>query len=660
MKELFEVFKSKRHIAEMCVSALIFFLIAIPFKMLFALMPGVTEIRPANMVPPVLGLLLGPSAAWGISIGNLISDIMGGSSPFVCISGFVTNFFYAYIPYKMWYSIRLGHEEITMPSVNTLSGLLKFIYVVFVDSVVTTSCLMLIFEAAGFQAASSSAVLLFFNNFDFTILLGIPVISLMSNSRLVIQAPEQNKLSGGFKNGGFMDGILYGICAGGVLYVFYSFSQGGILNSSLAKNLYLLFSAGLVLYTLKPMKGLTAENSRNKNVRFSIKAKVTIGFLTLAAVFLIFIGMVAYSALMIGKTMSRFDIWNYIYRVEGIAINIVFAIVVAFLWYVERYVTTPIEILSDLTRKYARQNHGQDENIDGLMDQCRSIRSKDELGALAGSFAKMMEDINNYVKNLAMVTADKERIATELNVATQIQASMLPGIFPAFPERKEFDIFASMEPAKEVGGDFYDFFLVDHDHLGVVIADVSGKGVPAALFMVITKTMIKNHAQAGEAPKDVFTNVNRQLCENNEAGMFVTAWMGIYEMSTGHFTLVNAGHNPPLIKRGDKGFEYLKTRPGFVLAGMEGIQYTQTELQLNQGDILYLYTDGVTEATDSCNELYGEERLLQVLDKSRNLSLKEILHEVKEDIDGFAKGVPQFDDITMLILKISEIESEEE
>jgi len=253
---------------------------------------------------------------------------------------------------------------------------------------------------------------------------------------------------------------------------------------------------------------------------------------------------------------------------------------------------------------------------------------------------------------LAKVTADKERIATELNVATQIQASMLPCIFPAFPDRAEFDVYAAMLPAKEVGGDFYDFFLIGDTHLGVVVADVSGKGVPAALFMVIAKTLIKNHVQAGENPGDVFTNVNNQLCENNEADMFVTAWMGILEIESGKITYVNAGHNPPLIKKANGSFEYLKSHPGFVLAGMEDIIYHQNDIQLDAGDILFLYTDGVTEATNAQDELYGEGRLKNVLDQNAVLPLERLLPDIKADIDVFVNGAEQADDITMLALKI--------
>lgn len=247
-------------------------------------------------------------------------------------------------------------------------------------------------------------------------------------------------------------------------------------------------------------------------------------------------------------------------------------------------------------------------------------------------------------------SADKQQIESELSVATHIQTSMLPRIFPAFPSQKEFDIYAIMNPAKEVGGDFYDFFMVDKDHLAAVVADVSGKGVPAALFMVIAKTLIKDHAQHGTSPDVVFTEVNRLLCETNDEGMFVTAWMGILELSTGHLAYVNAGHNPPLLRRADGKYDYLRTRSGLVLAGMEETRYRSCSLELSPGDALFIYTDGVTEATDASGQLYGEARLAAVLNANRDCAPEPLLSAVRADVEAFVGQAPQFDDITALSL----------
>lgn len=243
----------------------------------------------------------------------------------------------------------------------------------------------------------------------------------------------------------------------------------------------------------------------------------------------------------------------------------------------------------------------------------------------------------------------------ELNIASKIQQDMLPCIFPAFPDRAQFDIYASMQPAKEVGGDFYDFFLVDDDTLVIVMADVSGKGVPAALFMVIAKTLLKNNAQYGKSPKEVFETVNNLLCENNEAAMFVTAFMGYLDIPTGRFTFVNAGHNPPLIRSGEK-FDWLNAKAGFVLAGMEDMFYKQHEITLQPGDELFLYTDGVTEAVNNEKSLFGDPHLLETVNANLNLPLKEFTVSIKREIDKFAEGAEQADDITMLALRYKGME----
>lgn len=241
--------------------------------------------------------------------------------------------------------------------------------------------------------------------------------------------------------------------------------------------------------------------------------------------------------------------------------------------------------------------------------------------------------------------------SAELNVATNIQKSMLPCIFPAFPDRKEVDIYASMDPAKEVGGDFYDFFMVDENHVAIVIADVSGKGVPAALFMVIGKTLIKDHTQPGEDLGTVFSEVNNILCESNSEGMFITAFEGVLNLVTGEFNFVNAGHEIPFICRAGESFQPHKIRAGFVLAGMEDIRYRAGSLTLGAGDKIFQYTDGVTEATNAKNELYGMERLERVLAENSGKTPAEILPAVREDIDRFMGNVPQFDDITRLCLE---------
>ncbi|MDD3214336.1 MAG: PP2C family protein-serine/threonine phosphatase, partial [Eubacteriales bacterium] len=290
------------------------------------------------------------------------------------------------------------------------------------------------------------------------------------------------------------------------------------------------------------------------------------------------------------------------------------------------------------------------ENIsEGNLDYHSDIRTGDEIELLGKRFESMTVSLRNYIDHLTQVTAERERLGAELNIAAKIQTGALPR---AFPERAEFGIYATMIPAREVGGDFYDLFLVDDDHLMVVIADVSGKGVPAALFMMTSKTLLRTLAKTGLSPAEVLNEANARLCENNDADMFVTAWIGLLQISTGRLVYANAGHNPPLLRRKGNLFAYLKVQPGFVLAGLESVRYEQTGTTLEPGDLLYLYTDGVTEATNPSEQLYGEQRLQATLDQLDTGNLKALLLGVKADIDAFADGAAQFDDITMLALRV--------
>ena len=245
------------------------------------------------------------------------------------------------------------------------------------------------------------------------------------------------------------------------------------------------------------------------------------------------------------------------------------------------------------------------------------------------------------------------RIEAELDLATKIQTSMLPCLLPAFPDHENIDLQAVYHPAKEVGGDFYDYFVIDRNHVGVVIADVSGKGVGAALFMTISKTVLKNQLQLGLSPEEALRNANRQLCENNDADLFVTCWAGVYDTESGKLSFVNAGHNPPVILRQGEKPHFIEQHPGFVLAGMEGFPYRQEELQLAEGDEMFFYTDGATEATDSENRLYGNERLLRCLEAGHGKGIGEQLALLKEDIDTFVGGIDQFDDITLMAMRIN-------
>ena len=296
---------------------------------------------------------------------------------------------------------------------------------------------------------------------------------------------------------------------------------------------------------------------------------------------------------------------------------------------------------------------------EGDLDYRAEVHSDDEVGDLAMGFNNMAASLKAYVENLFAITAERERIGAELDIATKIQADLLPCTFPPFPDRSEFAIYATMTPAKEVGGDFYDFFLIDSDHLVLVMADVAGKGVPAALFMVIAKTLIKNRAQMGGDPSDILAAVNDQLCEESSSELFVTVWLGILEISTGKVVATNAGHEYPAIRRAGGSYRLMQLGNNPAVATLEGMKFRDDRFTLHPGDCLFLYTDGVAEATrvvpsanaDEEQELYGTARMLEALNRHGTEPVEELLISMKHDIDAFAGDTPQFDDITMLALQ---------
>ena len=275
---------------------------------------------------------------------------------------------------------------------------------------------------------------------------------------------------------------------------------------------------------------------------------------------------------------------------------------------------------------------------------------RNEIGQLGEDFIDLTKEIRDYVEQIRKVTSEKERYKVELDVASGIQAHMLPNQYPAFPERTEFDLYASMSPAREVGGDFYDYFLIDDDHLALIVADVSDKGVPAALFMVVARTLIRNRAQMGEEPADILYHVNNQLCENNEFGFFVTVWLAVTELSTGNGKAANAGHEHPCICRKDGSYELEVYKHSPAVGVMEDIHFRQHDFKLNPGDRIFVYTDGVPEACNVRNEQFGTDRMLEALNRNPGAAPYELLHSVKKEIDEFAGEAPQFDDTTMLCL----------
>ncbi len=353
----------------------------------------------------------------------------------------------------------------------------------------------------------------------------------------------------------------------------------------------------------------------------------------------------------VGVSMQWKDLISNVMNISlliAFVTSILFIILgVLFLNLLKKNITNPLRDEQHIINEY-KENKNAEKTVENLS----FISSNNEIQDLAEDFSSMVMEIERHIDQVKSITAEKERIGAELELATKIQASMLPNIFPPFPDRKEFDIYATMTPAKEVGGDFYDFFLIDDDHLGMVMADVSGKGIPAALFMMASKILVNNFALMGGSPAKVLEQTNTTICKNNEQEMFVTVWFGVLEISTGKITAANAGHEYPMIKKADGSFALFRDKHGFVIGGMNGMHYKEYEFTLEKGGTLFLYTDGVAEATNAQNELFGTDRMLDALNIDPQANPKTLLENMKNAVNEFVGNAPQFDDLTMLSIKL--------
>ena len=546
------------------VSALIFFVMTLPPRHFFQVV-AVTEVRPASVLNPLLGLFYGPPGVLGCALGNLAADVLSGYGSDMCLLGFGVQIIYGILPWLLWkrkgWRVRL----------NTAASVLRYMVVMLIDSGLTALLLGGAMAITGIgRILSLTTLMLFLNNFVFCMILGIPMI---------------------------------------------------------------------LVYTYRGLE------KRGEN--FSLNERFIIIFLGLAIVSAATIGYIAYTELA-PRVSDPLNLWNRVYIYIAVYLFVVCIIVNFFLRYAEYHITIPIEKLAQIAGDYIHT--GGEETLDTrtIVERCnRYAYIHSEVGNLAEALRDMALRLEHYIEYVTKAAANQERIRAELNVAAQIQADMLPAVFP---KRKDFSIFASMHPAKEVGGDFYDFFMVDETHLAMAIADVSGKGIPAALFMVISRTLIKNQVLMNQGPGEVLANVNQQLCENNQAQMFVTVWLAILDLRSGELRAANAGHEYPALRRAGGQFELIKDKHGFVLAGMENMRYREYTWQLHAGDTLFVYTDGVQEATNAANALFGSERMLAALNTAETKEPAIILETVRQAVNTFVGEAEQFDDLTMLAL----------
>ena len=372
-----------------------------------------------------------------------------------------------------------------------------------------------------------------------------------------------------------------------------------------------------------------------------------------------FLGMAGKNAVLVGITFSveeiLEDVKNQTTRETYNALIYQLLIAVIFLAFFYSTVLRPLRLVQNNIELYM---HTKDSGQ--VAKNLARVRTHNEIRSLADEVTEMSAELNNYVSEIAVITAQTERISADLELASKIQSNMLPNVFPPFPDRKEFNIYAVMDPAREVGGDFYDFIMIDDDHLALVIADVSGKGVSGCLLMMTSLILIQNIALQYKDPAEILALANDQICAHNPEDMFVTVWLGVLEISTGVLTFANGGHEYPAIRLAGEPFRLFKDKHGFVLGTMKGMKYRTTTLQLTPGSKVFVYTDGVPEATNKENELYGTGRMINALNRDPEADVRTILENVKEDVDGFVKDAEQFDDLTMLCLQYDGSSQEQE
>ena len=351
--------------------------------------------------------------------------------------------------------------------------------------------------------------------------------------------------------------------------------------------------------------------------------------------------------MIVGVSTDWVDLIDYtLYLTAFLAAFIVIlvaSLALLFFRVLRKYAVTPLLKERDIINTYE-----QDKDSDKALPDLKRIDSDNEIEELADAFSSMLVEIDRYMDETQKAAVEKERLGAELDMAANIQSSQLPSVFPAFPDRRDFDIHASMTPAKTVGGDFYDFFLVDDNHIALVMADVSGKGIPASLFMMISKLLIQSRVMMGESPAEALSNSNAQLMQNNAAHQFVTVWLAVFDLKTGKGIAANAGHEHPVIRRADGNYELVEYKHNPPVATMKKMKFKDHEFELNPGDSIFVYTDGVAEATNAQNELFGTERMLDALNSDPDASCEQTLKNVMNGIDEFVAGAEQFDDITMM------------
>lgn len=575
----------------------------------------------------ILSLLLGPHSVIGFTIVEVIYWIFFldiSNIPVIILSA-ASIISLGIMPWKLWYTLNIK-DRFEIPNMNSFYSFIKIIIIVFI----------MIFQTYVFSN------LIFYQIMDLTLesyymifILGLILLligmGLYGKFNIPTYAPTTQLKR-------IMPDRAYDLAF--ILTIIVSLAT---LNSP--NYMYLIIILILsAIFLIKPLNEDIFKISNTTQLSIFYKAFISI------FIILIIIPTILLVSLSINGGYQQgiaFEFSNYLGMLAGFFLAILIPLVI-YMVFLGTQVIRPIDQLSS----YLSEEIRDDNDLERLVGNLNSITVNNEIKSLSESLLNMETEYVDYSENLQEVTKEKERYETELKLAHEIQNSMIPTDFENFNENSNFSLWGYMNAAHEVGGDFYDYFWIDEENIGFVMGDVSGKGVTAALIMVKAMTMIQDYATFYPDLSDVVYAVNNGLCKDNVEELFVTCWIGKLNTKTGELSYVNAGHDQPLIRQDNGDFEYMNTKPGLVLAGMEDINYTKHTIQLKPNDMLFLYTDGVTEANDSYKEFYGKENLQKTLNKNKDNDLSSIIRSVEKDVNEFCNNEEQFDDTTMLIIKM--------
>ena len=588
---------------------------------------------------PIFGLMFGPAGALGFALGTLVGEVFEGIGLPAPLIDFTITFFISALTYRLWYTTFNRGKKDT-PRFNSTYNIIKFLSITILISIVYFSFLVIsfsLFHNLNYSYSISDVdfnVPYMLNIITFTIIFGLLLISSFNILKIPLQTPKK-KISKININQNYLLAVLL-ICTG--YFLFKEF----IMNITSIRHFFIFITiiTSILLYlnTFDVKVEPTKDN-------YSIIEEMILVFL--AIITLTIVLNFNYFNMLILSYVPKIDPSYQILIILSFTSVFILLVSLIYIRFVENTITNPLYDMINTADNYFKTKN----KVESVYKLKKYITNDDSIGLLANSFVTLYDKIRTNLNQLQITTSEKEKFKTEFDVASQMQSNMLPKNFDEITKNESFEIYAYMKPASEVGGDFYDYFKIDEDHVYFVIGDVSGKGIPSTLFMVKTMYLIENHAKFNEDLSQVLEKVNNLAYERNDEELFVTIWLGKLNFKTGKLSYVNAGHNQPLVKHDSNNFEYLKTHPNLVIGGMEDIQYNEHEINLNAGDMIFLYTDGVTEANDNYNGFYGENRLKETINNNKNKKLNDIINEITEDIDKFCNNSEQYDDITMLIIK---------